>query len=247
MAAVTPEEYVATTMASIDGWFQPHDAVCFILIDRIHRGNGIAGNLVEVGVWRGKSLGLLATLRRPGERLYGFDLFTEDTTVDLARQALLKAAGDRDAATLLAADTQQMAPAAVLAAVERPVRFLHVDGGHRYEQALGDLRKFGALVGERGVIAVDDYYDRDFPGVAAATADFTRETDFVPFLAGDIKLFLCRAPLAESYIGAFLGLAAFRDTSHVARFRDRPMLVSSSSKAEMYRASVEEFLARTRR
>jgi hypothetical protein len=242
------EIYANQTMKSVPGWFYDQDAISFLAIDHLQQQQGISGALAEVGVYCGKSLGLLATFRRPDERVYGFDLYTGEASLERTKDTLRRAVGDLTGVELVTADSLQMPAANLQQIMPEPVRFLHIDAGHEYHEALSDLRTFGAKVCACGVIAVDDYYDKDFPGVCAATNDFIRESGFVPFLAGLIKLYLCRAEQLESYIAGLLSLYPFQQNARLARFIGRPVLIGFSVKPQAHQQNVGDlrsFFGRT--
>jgi len=51
----------------------------------------------------------------------------------------------------------------------------YIDGGHSYEQCLQDIKNAHLVV--RGPIIVDDYNEKDFPGVCKAVQDFCKRAD----------------------------------------------------------------------
>lgn len=51
---------------------------------------------------------------------------------------------------------------------------VHIDGDHTYQGALNDLRHFGALVSQRGIIVVDDARD---PNIRMACEQYAAVTD----------------------------------------------------------------------
>ena len=83
-----------------------------------------------------------------------------------------------------------------------PLRFLHIDAGHEYHlRVLEQLELFTPLLSDHGIIAMDDYQDREFPGIEAAVLDFAERDGprrFVPFFSGRKQnKFLCAGqPLA---------------------------------------------------
>ena len=236
------EHYVANIMPSIPGWLYPPDAFLFQALNHIQKASSITGHLVEIGVFCGKTIGLLSTFCAEGELVYGFDLFTGDASLERSLDTITKAMGNVDQARLTATNSLTIPDADVRRIVSGPVRFLHVDSGHEYEEALSDMRKFTPLVRDGGVIALDDYYERDFPGVAAATVDFTRESGLVPFLSGTLKIFLCRQKDVKPYISALLDVEGVRANAHLARFRDQPILIPFSPRHKYYEGPLLDFI-----
>ena len=107
----------------------------------------------------------------------------------------------------------------------------HIDAGHEYHEVLEQLYLFSPYVAERGIIAMDDYQDREFPGIEAAVLDFAeldRPRRFVPFLAGGNKLFLCCSHIATEFQKLLLGRPNFRNTCRLTRVRDFNVLIMRS-------------------
>ena len=74
-------------------------------------------------------------------------------------------------------------------------------------------------MGDQGIVAMDDYQDREFPGIEAAVLDFAerdRPRRFVPFLTGN-KMFLCFSPLVAVYQRNLLQPANFKDVCRLTR------------------------------
>jgi hypothetical protein len=170
---VTPErikQFVDTDSQSIAGWFFPVDMLTFYFLDAIQKHLGVTGDLCEVGVYEGKSLVLESLMAAEGERVIGYDLFPDD--LEGRTQANLGAHGNAEVCRLIAADTATIAQTAVAEALPEGVRWLHVDAGHEYHEVFHQLILFAPFVRPDGVIVMDDYQDREFPGIEAAVLDF---------------------------------------------------------------------------
>jgi hypothetical protein len=225
------ETYIHQIMRSVPGWFYDQDVACFLAINEMQRAGGTSGALVEVGVYCGKSLGLIATFRGRDEAAYAFDLYKTEGSLERAQDTVRRAAGNLEGVHFITANSLEISPQYLRGLVPQSVRFLHVDAGHEYHEALSDLRTFAGVTGSDAVIAIDDYYDRDFPGVSLATSEFIGESDFVPFLAGWMKLYLCRASYVDRYVRAALALTLFQQNARLVRFKGRsPMVVAFSPK-----------------
>lgn len=213
--------------SSVDGWFYPVDMLLFAFMGEIQETSGFAGDLCEVGVWHGKSLALLALMAGPGEQAYGYDRYVLDCT-ERTRGTLQRFCGSPEAARLVTCDTATCTPDSLRAQMPRPLRFLHVDAGHEYHEALADLQNFGALVGQTGIIAIDDYYDRKFPGVAAAAHAYIehgKSARFVPFVVGHNKLYLCNPALAGHYQRHLLGKPPFQENLRLQKMYEHTVLI----------------------
>jgi hypothetical protein len=221
--------YVNQDSAQVEGWFFPPDMLSCCLIDQIQRAQGPKGNLCEVGVWHGKSLVLFSHFLAADERLFGFDLFPDDL--------LAKARGNMERfgvlaqTQLIAQDTSKLTLEQLKPVLGEGVRLLHIDAGHEYHEVLHQLHLFAPFVKRAGCIVMDDYQDREFPGIGAAVLDFAeidRPRRFVPFFAGGNKMFLCEAGEAPRYQAAMLQTEEIRGQSRVTRVRDFTILVGFS-------------------
>jgi hypothetical protein len=213
----------------IEGWFSRPDMLTFQLLDAVQRALGRRGHLCEVGVWHGKSLVLLSHFAEANERCFGFDLFPDDIR-DRA-WANIQAYGRQDAVELVTGDTSGLSSPDLEARLGGGIRFLHIDAGHEYHEVLHQLLLFAPFVAPGGCIAMDDYQDREFPGIEAATLDFAeidRPRRFVPFFAGGNKMYLCEPAWAPEYQRRMLSIEPIASTSRVSRVRDFTVLVGFS-------------------
>lgn len=213
----------------IPGWFFPLDQLVFFELFVAQLSMRIEGGLCEIGVFRGKSFVLMSLLRNASERLVGFDLFADEDEAETIQN--LSKYGDPQDTGLIKGLTSSHSMDDLDALITAPVRFLHVDAGHEYHEVLEQLHLFSPYVAEQGIIAMDDYQDREFPGIEAAVLDFAdldRPRRFVPFLAGGNKIFLCCSPMAIAFQKFLLDRPNFRDTCRLTRVRDFNVLILRS-------------------
>lgn len=190
---------------------------------------GLTGDLCEVGVYHGKSLVLLSLLKDDKESLFGYDLFDQDLLTKT--QNNLKEFGVTDGVELIQGNSSDYTQEMLDAKLGRGLRLLHIDAGHEYYEVLQQLVQFAAYVKPGGIIIMDDYQDREFPGIEAAVLDFAeynRPRRFVPFFSGGNKMFLCEQYMAHSYQEALLQTQALKDQCRVSRVRDFTILVGFS-------------------
>lgn len=194
---------------TVEGWFFPVDAYLFGFIDEVQRREEIRGNLFEIGVHHGKTAIFLARCRREAELLGVCDVFEQqelnrDRSGEGSREVFLRnmqahpvRVFAKESARLSGEDTTTAC------------RFVHVDGGHRPEDVANDL-----LVAERallrdGVVALDDAFNPNWPGVSEGFYRFVAEhpDTFAPLLIGGNKVLLAR-PGAVSRYEAYLDAIA---------------------------------------
>ncbi|HMQ21784.1 MAG TPA: TylF/MycF/NovP-related O-methyltransferase [Planctomycetota bacterium] len=153
---------------------------CFMLAQFCRQVNTLAGDVAEVGVYRGGTAKLLATLRTPGKDLHLFDTFAGMPTCDPARDK--HSLGDF-------ADTSETAvrdflgdaadvhmhkgvfPATGAAVTTRRFSLVHVDCDI-YQSVLDCCRFFHPRMVQGGVLVFDDYGFVSCPGAKNAVDEY---------------------------------------------------------------------------
>jgi hypothetical protein len=203
------ERYLRDT-AGVEGWFFPVDAHLFGIVDELQKRQGVRGNLFEIGVHHGKTALFLARMAAEGELLGVCDVFGDqalnvDRSGEGSRELFERNIGDfpvrifqKRSAELTAEETT------------RGCRFFHIDGGHRPEDVMADMRTAVDALLPNGVIAVDDVFNPSWPGVSEGFYAFMREQrELVPVLIGGNKVFLARGEAAAMYEVRELAVAGF--------------------------------------
>lgn len=227
--------------AAVEGWFFPIDALLFGAFDEMQRALGVVGDAFEIGVHHGKSAILLGRLLRDDERLGVCDVFEQqEANVDHSGE------GSRH---LFLENMQRFAPAAARGVrvfakrsdalttdeTTTSCRLFHIDGGHRPEDVMGDLRIAREAVGCGGIVIVDDVFNPSWPGVGEGVHDFMRAPapGLVPLVIGGNKAYFAKPgdasmydePLARLAAGAFVTTRAF--TFERKRWLGRDVWVAS--------------------
>lgn len=187
----------ARGFAQIPGFFYPADFMLFDFILGHQLDGGVVGDMLEIGVYRGKSAILMGCGLRPDERLIACDLFEkvmshEDLgvehreTYDGLEVAEFCRNWDhyhsRRQLDVRVCDSAQLTELP-------PLRFIHIDGCHNYQCVRGDITLATKHAGQRGVISLDDYRIAEEPGVAAAISEAVSAGALFPFCASDMKLY----------------------------------------------------------
>lgn len=199
----------------VEGWFSKEAAMLFAWVDEIQKQNGIVGDSFEIGCHHGKSAMLLGSLIRPGqEKLSVCDLFELQTdNVSGSGQGDLDTfnrnmASVRDSGVHINVFQRNSADLTA-AEIGRTYRFFHVDGGHNPAEALGDLRLAAECTVDSGVIALDDPFRCEWPGVTEALVRFLDEyDDFNAIMVGSNKLLLARKSWSNMYLDEMEKLSA---------------------------------------
>jgi hypothetical protein len=196
----------------IPGFFYVADFMLFDFILAHQLDSGVAGDMLEIGVYRGKSAILMGCGLRPDERLIACDLFEqvmshEDNLIkhretydglDVAdfcgNWDLYHSRRQLDVRTCDSAQLTELPP----------LRFTHIDGCHRYQCVRGDIKLAAEHTGPRGVISLDDYPVAQEPGVAAAISEAVAVGELFPFCASDMKMYAATNKDDQAYWAAVL-------------------------------------------
>lgn len=191
----------------VEGWFFPVDAYLFGFMDEVQRREGITGHLFEIGVHHGKTALALARMTGAGELLGVCDVFEQqelnrDRSGEGSRAIFLRNIGGfpvrifaRESSGLTPEDTTTRC------------RFFHIDGGHRPEDVINDLEVAERALLPEGVVAVDDVFNPNWPGVSEGFYRFIPRGVFAPLLIGGNKVFLARPDAVARYERHFGGVA----------------------------------------
>jgi hypothetical protein len=209
MQSVDVSRFVKTSK-KIEGWFSADAARLFGWVDEIQKYCGVVGDLFEIGCHHGKSARLLGAMARPdSEVLAVCDLFGMQ-----ADNVSRSGHGDRD---VFESNMQPVRDSGVTykifqknslelvpSEIGQRYRIFHVDGGHNPDEALADLKLAASCLVEKGVIALDDPFRIEWPGVTEALIRFLDEhTDFEAIIVGCNKVLLTRRAASAIYTSEF--------------------------------------------
>jgi hypothetical protein len=178
-------------LGSVPGWFAEVDARCFVVADRCQTAAGTRGDLLEIGVYHGKSAILLGDLCKPGETLVVCDIFEEEAGVSAENRAEHRAYHGDLRRSAFEAHYRRFHPelptiiAAPSATLDRErlagrFRLVHIDGSHTETDVRQDILTARQLLGPGGVVIFDDWAQAHCPGVALAIWE--------EYLRGDLTL-----------------------------------------------------------
>lgn len=185
-------------LRGVEGWFDRNDLAAFQAISAIQHRSGTAGDVLEIGGYKGRSAVVLADGLAPGETLHVCDPF-EDPTRDQGNER----ENDRSYSTLSRqAFDANLARFSVPAPVVHQCmsvdldgklapgtyRFVHVDGSHLEGPVRADLALTRRLLGPGGIVVCDDYRSPHTPGTALAVWEAVLG-GMVPVLTTPMKLY----------------------------------------------------------
>lgn len=187
----------------IAGWFSFHDAAVFEILLTMQFEEEVHGDILEIGVFEGKSAILLGRHLVLGEEFHICDIFDEQTdtrNTDEIRSSypnLSRTKFEANARSLLEAlpiihqcQSSELQPRLA----GRKFRFIHVDGSHLYAHVKGDLELASQLVIDKhGIVAVDDFRSQHTIGVTVALWQMVFAGELVPLVMTPAKMYLGRA------------------------------------------------------
>jgi methyltransferase family protein len=209
------DKYIRSGMSSVAGYLRTVDAKVIATLLGYQEANNYSGNLCEIGVHHGRLFFILALARKNGQHALAIDLFEDD---DINVQSQWHSGRDRalnknaERLKIPISNEEIFKTSSLIIGHEDiihraggPIRFFSVDGGHDYKCVDNDLPLAVGTLTDEGIIAVDDFFNREWPEVTFATYDFLRKTpEIVPFLLSSGKLFLAKPKMAPLYQDAVL-------------------------------------------
>ncbi|GHH77765.1 hypothetical protein GCM10018793_26650 [Streptomyces sulfonofaciens] len=186
-------------LSDVRGWFPALDQVLFEWLLTRQESHGQRGDLLELGVFMGKSAIFLGRHVRAGESFTVCDLFESDAP-DLANGSemrksysmLTRDAFERNYLSFHDALPTVLAGPSSLAAdhvAPGSCRFVHIDASHLYEHVHGDIATARKALAPGGVVVLDDFRSEHTPGVAVATWEAVLNRGLRPICLSTQKLY----------------------------------------------------------
>ncbi len=192
----------------IAGFLHPTDAMAFAGLGMWQRSSRIAGSVMEIGVFYGRSFAIMARLIDPAREVaVAADLFdigpiddAHSEQLSTFEKNLAFIGADRAAVLILKGDSGALQAAELQSQVGK-IRFLSIDGGHEEPQVSSDAMLGMKILSDDGMMVFDDFFNPQYPDVTFSVFRLLKNemADFVPFLITKNKLYLCRSGSAPRY------------------------------------------------
>ena len=214
-------QYCASGRKQVHGWLNPVDAEMFLQVLLLQDGLGIQGGTAEIGVHHGKSFIPLCLGLRDNERALCIDIFEDQShNVDLSGQGsrekldhnLKRFSVPANRVVVLKASSFDVSARQIVDAVGN-VQFFSVDGGHWRDIVVNDLGIAGDAVGEKGVIALDDFLHKEWPDVYAGVLRLAPRAPariLAPLAISPNKLYLVRKESFGIYAERLFAIPSLR-------------------------------------
>jgi Methyltransferase domain len=177
----------------IEGWFSPDAALMFMAYAGLNRSNGIAGHVLEIGVFHGLSAIALAALRGQDARFVAVDLFETHNVSSVHFDRNMTAFfGNTGFIRRLAISSNALTPDDL----GDGFSLCHVDGGHSAAETYADLELCVHVLLPGGLLALDDYFNPLYPGVCEGAIKFwlAHPTALRPIALGFNKVLFQKEP-----------------------------------------------------
>ena len=202
----------------VAGWFSIHDAAVFELILSMQTSGGVQGDILEIGVFEGKSAVLIGRHLQKGEEFHVCDIFDEETDsknleeIEHSYPELSRKKFEKNALKFLGfVPIVHQCPSSDLPARlgGKRFRFIHIDGSHLYHHVKVDLDyATHALISGSGVIALDDFRSQHTIGVTTAVWESIFAGTLIPLILTPAKMYLGRPNAKLNVMEVQSGLAS---------------------------------------
>ncbi len=197
-APVTTFDRYHAAAGAVIGWFNPLSIALWDTLLTRQRAAKLNGDILEIGVWQGKSAGMLAAHTRPGETLRLVDIYIHENL-----KANLESFGTAFQCDIEfnRSDSFAFFTADYLAKHRRSFRFIHVDGHHVAHAISDDINHASQLLAADGLLVIDDFCNDRFPQVTEITYRFLERhaDEFAMFLCGGNKAYLTRVRAYQAH------------------------------------------------
>lgn len=194
VAKAEPEKF-----KSIAGWLTVTDQHILGWILDWQNACEPAGDLVELGVFQGKSAILIGGYKRPDETFTVCDLFDTAGSEEAISPAVREYYADltqkkfEDNYRAFHADlpviVRGLSSSIIRHVKPGACRLMHIDASHQYEHVLEDAASAKVLLRKSGVVVFDDFRTEHTPGTAAAVWETVINHDLRPICVSHQKLY----------------------------------------------------------
>lgn len=147
-----------------------------------------SGPYLEIGTFKGKSGSILAHY----SQAYGTGFEVVDPVIDDDTKQMLTAINAATKFNQIRSEYLRLSSS--YQELFRSCAFIHIDGMHTFSAVTEDLRYVEDLIGDFGVVCIDDFHNDLYPQVSAAVYRhlYSGRSDLSLFLIGFHKAYLCR-------------------------------------------------------
>jgi len=181
----------------IHGWCLPEALATWDSLLSFQKSLSITGNILEIGVWRGKTAALMLNhLNTQQEKIYLVDI---NLQMDELKKNLSLVSNDQDNIVY------HQASSFGLEHINFPAnscKWIHIDGKHTGEAVYNDLKAADKFLSYNGIVCIDDFFEHQYPQITQAVFRYLDKNpySFGMFLCGFKKAYLARIEYIENYL-----------------------------------------------
>ena len=201
----------------IHGWFVYKEIVPLL---EIVNKNQKHGNILEIGVHHGKSFIPMVTLLRENEIAYAVDVFEDQEfnydnsghgSSKKLKDNLRKVFNDKDINSkvkMIKEDSTKLTSSNYLSySNNKKYRIISIDGCHTSTATLIDLNNAIKILSDDGIIILDDYFNKQWPGVKFGIDKFLeKNNEYRLVYLNANKFVFCHRNNYNKYIGLLKNL-----------------------------------------
>lgn len=180
----------------VAGWLHPEAEYIWNYLLSLQNQMNVAGNLFEIGVYRGRSAYLASLYMKGGETII---LVDDSDITDVARRI-----GAMGWKCVTRKGNSSCINLNTLRKWRGTVRWFHIDGDHSGFSTANDLALAASFLGDKGIISVDDFMSERYPQLCGEVFRFLfSNPTFKMVLSGCNKCYIVRSKdyaLYESHI-----------------------------------------------
>ena len=201
--------------AQMDGYFADQSAALFDIFLQMQQHINARGDMLEIGVYKGRSAAMSTQHLRPEEKFFLIDCSNHLDDAKRNLQPHLQGRG-----VFHKQQSALMTPESIGAKL-RSVRWIHIDGGHTGNDVVTDIELCEKLLSDNGVMVLDDFFNPMYPQLTEAVYAYMAANRYklTMFLIGYNKAYLSRPGSAWCYRSLIKsGLADFLRVREVNDF-----------------------------
>ena len=154
----------------VDGWFATPDLLVWDAFLEFQEREGIAGPMLEIGVFKGRSALFSSLFAGANDRCWFLDVI-----MDPDFRSVLEARMPENAHFLEVSSFEVGEDPDAHFRGMRDFRWIHIDGQHTASAVVNDLEIADRLLAPRGLVSMDDFLSPTWPHVAAGVFRYLHE------------------------------------------------------------------------
>lgn len=188
-------------ISKMNGWFDAYSLTIFDILLNLQLKNKIYGNILEIGVWEGKSAAAFIDKLYDKDKLYLVDPELKTKKEKVSKNLSLISHNSKEKVFYFPLKSEDFKNEIATLHILNSFRFIHIDGNHTAEDVYKDLELADLLLFNNGIVVLDDFFNMIYPQVTEAIFNyiFTNPYRFKLFLCGYNKAYLCRPSLYSKY------------------------------------------------